>query len=464
MAWWKFWEKQREPMMQARYDAATVTGENARHWAMADGYSADVSMSPMVRRVLRNNARYEVANNSYCRRVILTLAGDCIGTGPRLQLRGCERSQIRGIEDAFYDWALEAGLAEKLRVMRQTKIVDGESFGLLTSNPTFEGPVKLDFTLIDAERVTSPIDKMDMAVDGIEYDSFGNPLCYHVLSEHPGGMVAFTGNSERVRSESMAHWFRVDRPEQHRGISELTPALPLFAQLRRYTLAVLSAAESAADVAIVLSTTAPPADGGEAMAGKPFNKIRFERGMVTTLPDGWGMNGFQSEQPTTTYGDFKREILGEVGGALQVPINIVTGDSSRHNYASGRLDYQVYHRAIRIERSHCERTVLRKIFSQWIAEYAVSRDVPNDVRNVIYPFWTWDGFEHVDPVKEATGQARRLASCVTTLADECAKAGGDWVENLEQIAIERKRMVELGITFEGDKSERENGSSVSGSV
>ena len=38
-----------------------------------------------------------------------------------------------------------------------------------------------------------------------------------------------------------------DRPGQARGIPDITPALPLFAQLRRFTLAVLAAAETAAD-------------------------------------------------------------------------------------------------------------------------------------------------------------------------------------------------------------------------
>ena len=52
----------------------------------ADGLSADAANSPEVRRTLRNRARYEVANNSYARGIVLTLANDLIGTGPRLQM------------------------------------------------------------------------------------------------------------------------------------------------------------------------------------------------------------------------------------------------------------------------------------------------------------------------------------------------------------------------------------------
>ena len=55
-----------------------------------------------------------------------------------------------------------------------------------------------------------------------------------------------------IPASYMVHVFRQERPGQHRGIPEITPALPLFAQLRRFILAVLSAAEAAADYAGVV--------------------------------------------------------------------------------------------------------------------------------------------------------------------------------------------------------------------
>jgi hypothetical protein len=63
-----------------RYDAATTTTDNARHWAAADGLSANSANSPDVRRTLRNRSQYEIANNSYARGISLTLANDCVGT------------------------------------------------------------------------------------------------------------------------------------------------------------------------------------------------------------------------------------------------------------------------------------------------------------------------------------------------------------------------------------------------
>jgi len=253
-------------LVRARFDAAQTTPDNRKHWSNADPLSADAAASADVRRTLRNRARYEVANNSYARGIVLTLANDVIGTGPRLQMLlgdGQNAKANRTIEAEFSRWAKAVGLPEKLRTMRQARAQDGEAFAMLFSNGNLANPVKLDLRLIEADQVTTPDPKLgvlgaSLAVDGIEFDPFGNPEAYHVLREHPGGDKAMLGSQyDRIRAASMIHWFRADRPGQNRGLPDIMPALPLFAQLRRYTLAVIAAAESAANIAVLMKTNAP---------------------------------------------------------------------------------------------------------------------------------------------------------------------------------------------------------------
>ena len=116
----------------------------------------------------------------------------------------------------------------------------------------------------------------------------------------------------------MIHYFRADRPGQSRGIPEITPALPLFAQLRRYTLAVIAAAETAADFAAVLYTDAPA--NGEADPVEPMDLVELERRMATVLPGGWRLGQIQAQQPATTYAEFKKEILNEIARCLNMPL------------------------------------------------------------------------------------------------------------------------------------------------
>src|SRR5690348_11747409 len=73
-------------MLRARYDAAQTNGDNRNHWANADDLSAARANSAGVRHILRRRSRYEIANNSYARGIVTTLANDVVGTGPRLQL------------------------------------------------------------------------------------------------------------------------------------------------------------------------------------------------------------------------------------------------------------------------------------------------------------------------------------------------------------------------------------------
>lgn len=432
--------------LHAKYDAAQTTRENIRHWIMADGLSADAAADSDVRKKLRERARYEVANNSYAKGIVLTLANDCVGTGPRLQVLTADNELNKKIESAFSTWTQMIGLAAKLRTMRMAKSTDGETFGILTGNNKLYGPVKLDLHLVEADRVTTPYPKLldDHTVDGIELDSSGHPSRYNILRYHPSDLRAAINDYDVIGADAVIHWFRADRPGQHRGVPEITPALPLFAQLRRYTLAVLGAAETAADFAAVLFTDAPA--NGEAAQVEPMDIIELEKRMATVLPDGWKLGQIKAEQPATAYGEFKREILNEIARCLNLPYNIAACNSSGYNYASGRLDHQTYYKSIRVEQADMASVVMDQILAAWMYEAMLSSDF-SVLRTLSYlPHqWFFDGTEHVDPAKEANAQKTRLDSNTTTLAAEYARQGKDWETELQQRAKEKQLMTDLGL-------------------
>ena len=83
-------------------------------WLNADALSANAANSPLVRATLRNRARYEYANNSFCNGMIRTLAFHCIGTGPRLQLTTGNEQADRKLELNWQRWCKAIGLAGKL--------------------------------------------------------------------------------------------------------------------------------------------------------------------------------------------------------------------------------------------------------------------------------------------------------------------------------------------------------------
>ena len=429
--------------LRARFDAAQTTKDNAKHWGAAEFLSADAEADSTVRKILRTRARYEVQNNSYARGIVKTLAEDTVGTGPRLQMLLEDEETNRRIEHDFHLWAKKTHLPAKLRTIRMARCQDGEAFVMLARNPALKSNVTLDMQLIEADRVTDDELTSDPnCVDGVTFDPFGNPVSYKVLKNHPGGTDSFNTETVTVRAENMIHVFRQDRPEQHRGIPEITAALPLFAHLRRFTLAVVSAAEAAADFAGILYTDAPA--NGEADAVEAMDTIQLERNMLLTMPGGWKMSQVDPKQPVTTYGEFKREILNEIARCLSMPFNVAAGNSSGYNYASGRLDHQTYYKAIKVDQSFMEAEVLDRVLEMWMREWALATASDIDLCDCRH-VWFWDGQEHVDPSKEATAQQKRLESHTTNLAIEYAKQGRDWAVELRQIAKERELMKQLGI-------------------
>lgn len=442
-------------VIRARYDAAQITDENRRHWAMSDSLSAKQANSTGVREILRRHSRYETANNSYARGLVNSLADVVIGYGavchiPRpADATPAERKAARQISRLFAQWAEATGFWSKLWTMRVAKCVDGEAFAILRTNPRPRDPVTLDVQLIEAEQVTHGVAEIGVdptRVDGVDLDDMGNPTAYHILPEHPGDAFLWQMDANMYSPRAVLHWYRVDRPGQVRGVPETTPALPLFAQLRRFTLATLTAAETAADFAAVIQSTLPP---DEAEQTVPFEEIEITRGMYVTLPDGRTINQLKAEHPQTTYTMFKTEILMEIGRCLNWPRGLVLGDFSPYNYASGRLEMQGSTRTIDVDRYTCELQVLAKVFDAWFAEASlIPGYLPAIGRLQLTPRWFWRNLGHVDRKKEEDGRAAALANHTTTLLKECAADGEDWEDVLEQTAAEKAVLKELGLVAE----------------
>jgi capsid protein len=224
----------------------------------------------------------------------------------------------------------------------------------------------------------------------------------------------------------------------------------LFAQLRRYNLAVLSAAEAAADFAAILYTDAPP--NGESDEVEPMDAIPLERNMMLTVPAGWKLSQLDPKQPAANHAEFVKVILSEIARCVCSTFGSVAGDFSGFNYASGRLDNQIYHKSILVDRSFWELEILNRIFAVWVREYALSKALFTDSSSYPRHTWFWDGFPHVDPGKEANAQEKRLNNHTTTLAAECAKDGRDYMSVLRQRAKELNLMRKLNIPITTNQS------------
>ena len=312
-------------MMRARYDAAQTSINNQQHWNNADTLDPHSANSFAIRRRLRSRSRYEVIeNNPYLKGIILSLSNDFVRSGPKLKItdKRISKEQRQLIELRFNEWCDEIKLPHKLWRMKMAKIVDGESFMFAFKKTFQEDEVKLNFKVIETDRVSTPTEP-DGAVkgtglkqiDGVRFDNNDEVQSYHLLNYHPGGNMLFDAVSMQnlggkwYSADYVVHWFRQDRGWL-RGIPETTPSLPLCAMLRRYTLAVVRAAEIGADFSAVLETEGPPdprkwTDGnGNLNEDDPFDVFPIEMGMFTVLPWHTKMKQFDARQPMQIYDMF----------------------------------------------------------------------------------------------------------------------------------------------------------------
>lgn len=446
------------------YDAAQNSVDMDRLFLEAKDGSADFHADRLARKQIRNRARYEVANNPVLRGMVKTWRHDVIGNGPRLQLTpgqsgepGRPRSDARQrdmaarLEQLFTQWARDIRLGEKLRTAHTCRLQDGEVFMVFETNMRLKNDVKLDIGLIEAEQVTGDalgaMTRQTNAyhTDGIELDALGNPVRYWMYRSHPYESGSPLGSvqsdsPEPVPADMVIHWYTRERASQHRGVSELAPALPFAAILRAYTMNVLKSSASAAGVSYVVHTNNvanidfQPCD--------PMDTWETQTNMALTMPAGYQITQLRAEQPTGTFDEFSRNIIIQMGRAINMPSNKALGDSSDHNYASGRLDHQDYFRACSVERFEIG-LMMTQVYTEWLKEARFTGILDeSEVRfaELARVEWFFDAFEHVDPEKIANGNDMAIRNGTLSLKRYYASMGLDWEEEITQIEEERARI------------------------
>lgn len=410
--------------IKARYDAAGLDPELERYWSQADNRSPRSANEKGIRSRLRERSRYECQeSNSFARGMLVTKVNDVIGTGPQLKPTTPNAELNRAIRQRWNEWSRSINLPRILRSIETAKIGDGEGFGQRSTNPRSKHPVKLDILVTEADLWTEPFgDGLERKnyVDGITYDEYGKPVSYKRLNSHPGDQYDFSGSLEfeTLDSSEVIHWFSQNRPDQRRGIPDFTPAIPLFAELRRYRLAVITAAEVAADFSAVMYSDANAFNENPDEIDDDFLTIDLERRAMMTLPAGWKIQQLRAEQPTTAFAEFTDNILGEIGRCVQMPLNLVSGTSRDYNFASGRLDYLLYWQHCDVERCDFEREVMDRIFGWWLEEALLTPGYLPDFGSLesIAHEWVWPERRPIDEVKAA--QAAKIRWELGHLTDE----------------------------------------------
>ena len=438
---------------------------------------------------LVSRSRDLTRNHGVAAGAMQTLVDNVIGTGLRLSAlpdyRALGKSKewaddwARNVESLWRAWAettaCDAASALTFSGMTalvfRSSLINGEALALPLWLPERGNLYATTIQLIESDRLSNPGGKSyaKNLRSGIEIDTFGAAQAYWIRKGHPGDayigfneaedwerVPAFTGFGR----QRVIHVHDKERTGQSRGKPLLSSIMPMFKMLDHYERSELQAAVVNAMIAAFIET---PLDGeaiGEMFGGSVENylaarnewDIKLQGGSIIPVFPGDKVSPFTPSRPNSAYGQFIENILRHIGAGLNIPFELLMKDFSKTNYSSARAALLEAWRYFNAKRQWMATSWAKPIYDLWLEE-AVNKglvDAP-DFYESRFAWtrckWIGPGRGWVDPVKEAKAAQLRMQIGLSTLEDECASQGLDWEETLEQLAREKAKIIELGLTI-----------------
>lgn len=462
------------------YEGARTVRE--KNWRISAG-SADADLDPETLATLRERSRERVRNDAIAAAAVGSMVDNVVGVGLRPQLRlpwrqlGITEQKARDLADIaaglWAEWGERADSTGRLTIEDVQNLVFSQ---VCVNGDVFVQPLMIDrsaqrrrfelaLEIIEGDRVESPnsIESVTMR-HGVELDGMlGEPVAYHVLEQHPGDTSARAAKYRRIPAFTpsgrprMLHLAGCERPGQTRGRPLLSPALKLFKSRDDFFEATLVAAQIGACFAAFVTKSDPlSAALARASSDTRANTDREEElspGFISYLAPGEDVKFGTPTQPGGVFESFIMTVTREMTASMGMPYEVATRDFSHTTYSQARASLlearRMFMRRQRWLVQHLLRPVYRLLLEEaWLKGlFPAGSDFLDRVDMWTTAHWITPGWGLLDPLKEAQADQLRLEMGVTTRAKLIAGTDGDnWEETFTQLALEKERMDELGIT------------------
>lgn len=429
-------------------------------------------------------SRYMSVNNPFTKKARRTFVDTIAGYGIRPSLVNSDQDQRRQVQDLWEDWTAEAdadGITDFYGLQNQIagEMFDaGECFAVFVPVKRSEQVTGIPFRirLLPSEMLphylSEPVssraangNSIDM---GIEFDAEGNRVAYHFLRVHPGDHsqnILLLSSSETVRipADRVMHVFEPVRVGAIRGVPHTLASMVTQAMTELYDDAELERKRVAALFAAFI--TKPVADSpdeqeaGLGPLGKPVStgasseQYGLEPGAMLHLDPGEDVSFAQPADVGQQYESFQYRNHIRTAAGMLIPYAYVTGDLSRANAGSFRVDLVNFKRYVTSMQWHYViHQLCRPIWLRFMDEAAVSGELPWSVmeygtrrRHLIRVRWLTPRWEWVDPLKDAQAEKLLVDNGFKARWDTVEEMGFDAQENDERIAAGQNSLEELGI-------------------
>lgn len=439
--------------------------------------SADAEIRKDIRK-LRDRSREMVRNNPYAKQAKRTTQINVVGCGIKLQsqvqqLRGSklidktnklieqkwnywtrgENCDVAG-KKSFHmmEWLATGALPESgealFRIVRR-------SFGNSRVPLALE---MLESDVLDEEYQGPTLAKTNEWRMGVEINEWGRPVRYAFLTRHPGDYW-FQNAPERggkhvfLPADDVIHLFIPERPHQHRGVPWFHSVMSDAHQLQGYEEAAVIRARSGASVMGFVTSPEGELDGDDVDGERRISE--FEPGMWKYLEPGQQVQVPDIHSPDQQFDMFVKNKVRRFASGFGCSYETLAKDFSESNYSSSRLSLLEDREHWKVVQSYLIENFHTRVFREWLSLAVLSGELTLDdygERPERYdnPKWMARGWDWVDPLKEAKAYREMENAGYYSKAQIVAKLGGDFYDNMNQIALERQTARELNVELDRD--------------
>lgn len=379
-------------------------------------------------------------------------------------------------------------------------LMSGDVFVLIKrQEPTKLNPYGIRLHIIEADRVSTPSEfgggytasgftegkvpegkpgAGNIIYDGVEIEENGRITAYYICNTYPleytGKMkewVRIKSYGEKTGLPNVLHIMDSERPDQYRGVPYLSQVIEPLLQLRRYTESELMAALVQSFFTAWVETQTESSDipfnetGAGSIAGVPGdnpdennlsdnisddeNEYEMGPGTVIHLKEGESVKFGNPNIPTAGFETFIKSICKLVGAGLEIPYDVLIKEFNS-SYSASRGALLEAWEAFKMRRSWFVRDFCQPTYELWLSEaVALGRiNAPGFFDDpLIRAAWCgarWIGpvQGQLDPRKEADAAIELISHGIKTHEQVTRElGGGDWQENMEQLARENEMLL-----------------------
>jgi lambda family phage portal protein len=345
------------------------------------------------------------------------------------------------------------------------------------------------FTTVEPERVCNPNNVMDdtrlpngnKVRQGVEYDSFGEPIAYHILKAHQSENGA--REWQRIMRVSntgyiqVIHLFIPKYPDQTRGFSDLTPVVKTIKMLDEQQHLELQMSQVQTAYAFYLKTQGGTAaakdllgfgDDGDVDAKlqsclsemelrhTAYNgSISIDGVRIPTLLPGDELGTVSPKNQPNNHEQLKRSLENEIARAVSISREQLTGDFNGTSYSAARASMSMSWEATLATRNLIVNKIASTIFRLWFDEQVlrglIDTPVPYTPSNDFASIRTYDALTKcnwigsgrivIDEYKQAKANTERVANLQTSLQEVLKENGTDMETVINSLVSQREALL-----------------------